>query len=119
MLENMNFRYWAKAKHIKKYPGTLFSKFRQESPVRENLNAGFDVAGAGNVLKLFWWRASSRPYLKILISLKNFFIIINHLNFQSINIHLIFFTIKKFLYILKRINKMNLGEIINFKFYYR
>jgi len=27
-----------------------------------NPHAAFDVAGAGNVLKLFQWRASSRPY---------------------------------------------------------
>jgi len=31
-------------------------------PGSGNPNAGFEVAGAGNVLKLFQWRASSRPY---------------------------------------------------------
>lgn len=31
-------------------------------PSSGNPNAGFDEAGAGNVLKLFQWRASSRPY---------------------------------------------------------
>ena len=31
-------------------------------PSSGNPNAGFEVAGAGNVLKLFQWRASSRPY---------------------------------------------------------
>ena len=29
-----------------------------------NPHAAFDVARAGNVLKLFQWRASSRPYQK-------------------------------------------------------
>ena len=34
-----------------------------------NPHAAFDVAGAGNVLKLFQWRASPRPYLAEMIKI--------------------------------------------------